>query len=199
MKLDLILENVRNGYTLNLLEESAVHGVDEREVLMGKMLINESTMMVRRILVEEGVMENVKALLENTFAQIIEEFTFDSDEVLDGASRVGKAIVNVPLGAVDGLTSTGSAIARNVADGNYGQAALTVGAAPIMAVGGAGLGAYVGAEENKLMPSPIDAAQNGYAAGARNPLLVGAGASGLAAGAAGAGLGYFLGRRGIRR
>ena len=76
MKLDLILENVRNSYTLNLLEESSTHGVDEREVIKGKMLINESTMMVRRILVEEGLMQNVKVLLENTFAQIIEESIF---------------------------------------------------------------------------------------------------------------------------
>ena len=172
MKLDLILENVRNSYTLNLLEESSVQGIDEKEVLMGKMLINESTMMVRRILVEEGVMEDVKLVLENTFAQIIEEFSFDSDEVLDGASRVGKAIVNVPLGAVDGLTATGGA--------------------------GAGMGAYAGADRNQLVPSPIESAQNGYASGS-NPIITGLGASGLAAGAAGAGLGYLLGRRGIRR
>ena len=198
MKLDLILENVRNSYTLNLLEESSVQGIDEKEVLMGKMLINESTMMVRRILVEEGVMEDVKLVLENTFAQIIEEFSFDSDEVLDGASRVGKAIVNVPLGAVDGLTATGGAVARNISDGNYGQAALTAGAAPLMTVAGAGMGAYAGADKNQLMPSPIESAQNGYANGS-NPITTGLGASGLAGGAVGAGLGYLLGRRGIRR
>lgn len=194
MKLDLILENVRNQYTLSLLEESTTHGVDEREVLMGKMLINESTMMIRKMLVEEGVMEDVKAILENTFAQIIEEFSFDGDEMLDGASRVGKAIANVPLGAVDGLAATGGAVARNIADGNYGQAALTVGAAPIMTVAGAGLGAYTGAENNQLMNSPVANAQDGYANG-RNPIIAGLGAAGLAGGAAG----YFLGRRGMRR
>ena len=198
MKLDLILENVRNGYTLNLLEESAVHGVDEREVIMGKMLINESTMMVRRILVEEGVMENVKALLENTFAQIIEEFTFDSDEVLDGASRVGKAIVNVPLGAVDGVVGTAGSVARQVADGNYGQAALSVGAAPVMGVAGAAFGANEGFNGNRMLPNPVEVAQDGYAKPAV-PIVSALGASGLAGGAAGAGLGYFLGRRGIRR
>ena len=198
MKLDLILENVRNSYTLNLLEESSVQGIDEKEVLMGKMLINESTMMVRRILVEEGVMEDVKLVLENTFAQIIEEFSFDSDEMLDGASRVGKAIVNVPLGAVDGLAATAGGVARNLNDGNYGQAALTAGAAPIMAVGGAGVGGYTGYADNKVMLNPIEATKNGFNGG-NNPIITGLGASGLAGGAAGAGLGYLLGRRGIRR
>lgn len=200
MKLDLILENVRNGYTLNLLEESAVHGVDEREVLMGKMLINESTMMVRRILVEEGVMQNVKALLENTFAQIIEEFSFDGDEVLDGASRVGKAIVNVPLGAADGLALTGGSIAKHIDNGDYGRAALTVGSAPIAVATGAGIGVYGGVAEDKILNGPVQVAKNAYN-GFGSQMVADAGAAGgagvLGLGAAGAG--YFLGRRGIRR
>lgn len=194
MKLDLILENVRNQYTLSLLEESTTHGVDEKEVLMGKMLINESTMMIRKMLVEEGVMEDVKMLLENTFAQIIEEFSFDGDEMLDGASRVGKAIANVPIGAVDGLAATGGSVARQVADGNYGSAALSVGAAPIMAAAGAGAGAYDGYTNNRILNSPVEVAHNGYARPAA-PLMASIGAAGLAGGAAG----YFLGRRGIRR
>ena len=196
MKLDLILENVRNGYTLNLLEESAVHGVDEREVIMGKMLINESTMMVRRILVEEGVMENVKALLENTFAQIIEEFTFDSDEALDGASRIGKAIVNVPLGFADGVAGTAGSIARQVADGDYGSAALSVGAAPILGTAGAVYGAHEGFNNNTILNDPVSEAQIAYARPMSEPLSK-VGAVGLAG--AGLGAGYLLGRRLIRK
>lgn len=194
MKLDLILENVRNSYTLNLLEESTAQGIGEKEVLMGKMLINESTMMVRRILVEEGVMEDVKLVLENTFAQIIEEFSFDSDEVLDGASRVGKAIVNVPVGFADGVAGTAGSVARQVADGNYGGAALTAGAAPIMGTVGAAYGAADGYNNNRLMPNPVEAAQDGYDKPAAG-LMQALGATGAAGGAAG----YLLGRRGIRR
>ena len=73
MKLDLILENIRNSYTLNLLEESSATDVSEREVLKGKKLINESTMMLRKMLIQEGVMEDVKAVIGSQFKSIIEE------------------------------------------------------------------------------------------------------------------------------
>jgi len=73
MKLDLILENIRNKYTLGLLEESTVSGLDEKSVLQGKIMINEATMTLRGILLEEGVMAGVKGALANDFAKIIEE------------------------------------------------------------------------------------------------------------------------------
>ena len=73
MKLDLILENIRNSYTLNLLEESSATDVSEMEVLKGKKLINESTMMLRKILIQEGVMEDVKDVISSQFKNIIEE------------------------------------------------------------------------------------------------------------------------------
>ena len=114
MKLDLILENVRNGYTLNLLEESAVHGVDEREVIMGKMLINESTMMVRRILVEEGLMQNVKVLLENTFAQIIEESIFGDWEPASEEQIMNNSAAENATNRVSGAIGQ-----NNAAIGNY--------------------------------------------------------------------------------
>ncbi len=72
MKLDLILENVRNKYTMGLLEESS--DITEKEILKGKLLINESTMAIRSMLVEEGTIAAVKHNLEEAWVQaIIEE------------------------------------------------------------------------------------------------------------------------------
>lgn len=72
MKLDLILENVRNKYSLGLLEES--EGMDEKQILQGKILINESTMNIRSMLVDEGIVDNVKNYLQESWeATIIEE------------------------------------------------------------------------------------------------------------------------------
>ncbi len=65
MKLDLILENTRNKYSLGLLEESA--GISEQDVLKGKIMINEATMTIRKLLIEEGVMDSVKDLLQENF------------------------------------------------------------------------------------------------------------------------------------
>ena len=67
MKLDLVLENTRNRYSLGLLEES--EGMSEKEVLKGKILINESTMQIRKMLVEEGVMAQVQSLLQEGWGQ----------------------------------------------------------------------------------------------------------------------------------
>lgn len=114
MKLDLILENVRNSYTLNLLEESSTHGVDEREVIKGKMLINESTMMVRRILVEEGLMQDVKVLLENTFAQIIEESIFGDWEPASEEQIMNNSAAENATNRVSGAIGQ-----NNAAIGNY--------------------------------------------------------------------------------
>ena len=71
MKLDLILENVKNKYTMGLLEESDLPEID---LLKGKILINESVMTVRSMLVEGGLIESTKTILEESFVNtIIEE------------------------------------------------------------------------------------------------------------------------------
>ena len=67
MKLDLVLENVRNIYGLGLLEEN----VSEKETLKGKILINEATMTVRQMLVENGLMEDTKVILENLMVKTL--------------------------------------------------------------------------------------------------------------------------------
>jgi hypothetical protein len=81
MKLDLILENVRNKYNMGLLEESSL---TELDVLKGKVLINESTMSIRKMLVEEGTMENVKAFLEESWSyELYLETEHGNDSSLD--------------------------------------------------------------------------------------------------------------------
>lgn len=65
MKLDLVLENTRNKYTLGLLEESTL---SEKEALKGRILINEATMDLRSMLVEEGVLASTRALLEESWS-----------------------------------------------------------------------------------------------------------------------------------
>jgi len=62
MKLDLILENVRNKYNLGLLEES--EGMSEKDLLKGKIMITEATMDIRKMLVEEGTIVAVQSLLQ---------------------------------------------------------------------------------------------------------------------------------------
>ena len=65
MKLDLILENTRMAYSMGLLEEA--EGMTEKEILGGKIMINESIMDIRNLLVEEGVMEGAKSMLEEAW------------------------------------------------------------------------------------------------------------------------------------
>jgi len=75
MKLDLILENVRNKYTMGLLEESG--NITETELLKGKILINESTMEIRKMLVEEGTLSEAREILEESWIEaLIEESAY---------------------------------------------------------------------------------------------------------------------------
>ena len=73
MKLDLILENIRNRYSLGILEESET--LSEIEKLQLKIMINESTMLARKILVDNGLMENTRLILEDAFVRAIEEMS----------------------------------------------------------------------------------------------------------------------------
>ncbi len=69
MKLDLILENIRNKYNLGLLEESS--NMSEIDLIKGKILINESTMLIRKMLIEEGVVANVQATLQESWQNVL--------------------------------------------------------------------------------------------------------------------------------
>lgn len=81
MKLDLILENVRNKYNLGLLEESTL---SELEVLKGRIMINESTMNIRKMLVEEGTIDTIKSFLEESWSyELYEEAQHSNHSWLD--------------------------------------------------------------------------------------------------------------------
>ena len=73
MKLDLILENIRNRYSLGILEESS--SLSEIETLQLKIIINESTMQARKILIDDGLMESTRLILEEAFVRAIEEMS----------------------------------------------------------------------------------------------------------------------------
>jgi len=96
MKLDLILENIRNRYSLGLLEES--EGMSEKDLLKGKILINESTMAIRSMLVEEGVIAGVQRNLEEAWsAALIQEFDMDDAQAAFDYANTGSA----PEGALN--------------------------------------------------------------------------------------------------
>ena len=71
MKLDLILENIRNRYSLGLLEES--EGMSEKDVLRGKIMINEATMSIRNMLVEEGTIAAVHQVLQEDWSDAVSD------------------------------------------------------------------------------------------------------------------------------
>ena len=84
LKLDMILENVRNQYTLGLLEESTL---SEKDVLQGKMMINESTMSIRKILVDEKVIEETRSMLQEAWEQELFEAAHDNHPVFSKTAR----------------------------------------------------------------------------------------------------------------
>lgn len=124
MKLDLILENVRNKYSLGLLEESSE--LSEKQLLQGKILINESTMAIRSMLVEEGTIETVKGSLEEAWTdaviqagQAIPEVAEEEPTVGDGLARGAATVAGAGLvgyGTAKALqTPRGAAMATKVA------------------------------------------------------------------------------------
>lgn len=133
MKLDLILENVRNKYSLGLLEES--EGLDEKQVLQGKILINESTMAIRDMLVENGVLDSVKTYLEEAWTDAVMQAADDTYEgAADFVGRVGDGFSGAAKGA-----ALGAGLAAN-SDIEPGTRVLAGAATPVLA----GVGAYGG-------------------------------------------------------
>jgi len=108
MKIDLILENVRNKYNLDLLEES--EGLNEKDLLSGKMLINESTMIIRKMLVEGEVIENTQALLQEDWTDAIQQgISHFTDDAGDAAEAVGD-VANRTAGALQYGAHQGAAL-----------------------------------------------------------------------------------------
>lgn len=178
MKLDLILENVRNRYNLGLLEES--EGLDEKTLLQGKILINESTMAIRSMLVEEGTIVSVQNILEEAWTDAVIDAANSAYD--DGAEAIDSVAGGVQ-GAAHGIAGVGGLAVGDAADGkmdyNYKEAP---GAIAKLANQGYEQGYQQGP------PSVIDTATTARAVGDfadNRAALAGAGA---AAGLAGAGL-----------
>ena len=131
MKLDLILENIRNRYSLGLLEES--EGMSEKDILKGKILINESTMKIRKMLIEEGTMAQVAANLEEAWtAALIQEDMDAIEAAYDSAKEYVapgvEAVKNYGINALGGNTDAqmASAVQASQPTGLAGQAANAV-------------------------------------------------------------------------
>jgi len=67
-KLDLIIENIRDEFMINLLEEGEV---SELETLKTKKFLNESLGRIRKMLVEEGALDAVKGHLANNWGKYL--------------------------------------------------------------------------------------------------------------------------------
>ncbi len=67
-KLDLILENIRDEYMINLLEEGSV---TELETLKTKKFLNENLSRIRKMLIEEGAMDGVKQHLGDNWGKYL--------------------------------------------------------------------------------------------------------------------------------
>lgn len=126
MNIDLILENIRNQYTLGLIEESTIEGLDEKTVLKGKMLINESTMELRKMLIQEGVIADVRAMLHDGFARVIEESEFD-DLINYSDNAQARADLQGQLDAKNAAYDDLDARYNNTVDARYINPAIAAG------------------------------------------------------------------------
>ncbi len=67
-KIDLILENIRDEYLINLLEEGET---SELETLKTKKFLNENLGRIRKMLVEEGAVENIREHLSENWGHYL--------------------------------------------------------------------------------------------------------------------------------
>ena len=131
-KLDLILENIRDEFMINLLEEGEVN---ELETLKTKKFLNENLNRIRGMLVEEGALDAVKEHLANNWGKYLagagalgagyglNEYlnTDDGQAVLSGAKNIVNAPDTDALTKMQALGSYGSGLVGN-AIGDAGEA-----------------------------------------------------------------------------
>jgi len=104
-KLDLIIENIRDEYMINLLEEGTA---SELETLKTKKFLNENLSRIRGILVEEGAMDQVKQHLGDNWGKY-----------LAGAGAAGAAgLGNTETGGeiIDQLRTQSTDVGEKLAD-----------------------------------------------------------------------------------
>ncbi len=76
-KLDLILESIKDEYMINLLEEGEI---TELETLKTKKFLNENISRIRKMLIEEGVLESIQDGLSSSWGIFLAE-SQDSEEL----------------------------------------------------------------------------------------------------------------------
>ena len=67
-KLNLVLENIRDEYMINFLEENTA---SELEILKTKKFLNESLLEMRKFLIEEGNLDGIKQHLANNWGKYL--------------------------------------------------------------------------------------------------------------------------------
>ncbi len=127
-KIDLILENIRDEYMINLLEESEV---SELEALKTKRFLNESLNRIRGMLVEEGAMDSVKSHLANNWGKYLAGAGaagagYGLADMGDIPSHVSEYMSNPNATISDTLSSIGGRIADNASEA-YKSADLATG------------------------------------------------------------------------
>jgi hypothetical protein len=133
-KLDLILENIRDEYMINLLEEGAT---TELQTLKTKKFLNENLNRVRAMLIEEGVMQGVQQHLANNWGKYLagagalgagyaaNEYGNVGDVIEQGKAQIAEYQGENPASNAIGTVAGGiGQVASNTADG-LGDAAST--------------------------------------------------------------------------
>jgi len=142
-KIDLIIENIRDEYMINLLEEGEV---SELETLKTKKFLNESLGRIREMLIEEGAMAGVQNHLKNNWGKYLAGA---------GVGSVGYGMNQAQMAPSDVMKSAEIAY-------NYGGVPEALG---VTAANIAGTGAYGAAQAVKDAGAGLsNLSQQGYAA-----------------------------------
>jgi len=130
MKLDLILENIKNKYSLGLLEESSLTEIQQ---LKGKILINESIMNIRKMLVEEGTIISVQNYLQETWEEVLGSPLPDSITPEDDDLRhlQNGALITAGVGAL-AAKRYGKGLGKGTAESIVGTAKAVAHAAKVL-------------------------------------------------------------------
>ncbi len=110
-KIDLILENIRDDYMINLLEEGTA---SELETLKTKKFLNENLSRIRHMLIEEGALEGVKQHLGDNWGKYLAgagagagagAAGMHGADVINDQLPLGTSVGNLPGAIGDGLMS----------------------------------------------------------------------------------------------
>ncbi len=87
-KIDLILENIRDDYMINLLEEGTA---SELETLKTKKFLNENLSRIRRMLIEEGALENIREHLSENWGHYLNNLEMVEEVAHENYPNIAKS------------------------------------------------------------------------------------------------------------